>query len=837
MSAGETYEQAPGIPASPVFAQGHVSAFAAWQKAHAPLSDASHRPHYPRSEVRGGHSEATEKRQSVQTKALSALQKSKRRKTKNIAKERSGTQAHPSTCAVTGGTIQGGLFRADGLAAEKVTMNVATNCQKGELETDHQESHLNLLVRESRAYSRGPSSQSDSEENIEVQPPSDREILKLSQIVTATDRQLSTFVPTEKNVVKQTSTAWTVSLKEGDVLCLVGQYDIWIRKGAISVFGATLRQSSRLYRVFAPSTHSLPSVRPLRNPFGPGNQETLITISNCNSGLRLLGQASPKLSRLWNKASFRSDGTGLALDLSNRTFTFLGRSSDDAYKRPLRVIETPSDWQALIAALTSLSHAQQNKTLLVCGPKGSGKSTFSKMLTNALLTIRQKPSDTNNSSRDTPVVAFLDVDPGQPEFSPPGEICLVQLLRCNLGPSFSHPVALDNGVQLVRAHHIGSISPKNDPQHYSRCVLDLIRHYKQMLVQYPSCPLIVNTAGWIQGTGLELLEDFIGRIGPTDIIYTSTQGPSEVVETISKAATEASIPLHFLVSQPAEVASRNAADLRMMQTMSYFHLDELEKGNLRWNATPINEMAPMSVHYAGPNQALFGVLLQCHELEPECVAQILEGCIVGLVVVEDNAALQQVIEGHDSRASSSEENSNDDHDDNVSPPSDSADPDPMPLSFKEARNYNHIPSLPRTPDQIPYIPFRSSLTPPLPPAYTYSIGQALVDSIEPYTQTLNLITPVPSSTLNALHDQRKRIILVRGNLETPTWAYKEDLYMQMSRRKRIAREGLYAELAEAWGQEDSRKWAEGRRWVSFAEKGRKGKVRRTRRNLGKKKAE
>ncbi|KAL9009359.1 MAG: hypothetical protein Q9173_005604 [Seirophora scorigena] len=831
MSARETYEQAPG----------HVSAFAAWQKAHAPLSDASHRPCYRRPEVREGHSRATEKRKGGKTEALSALQNSKRRKTKNLAKERCGTQAHPSTCAVTGGIIQGGLLRADGLAAEKVTENAATNFQKGELETDHQESHLNLLPEEIRASSRGPSSQSDAEESIEVDPPSDGEILKVSQTVTATDRQLSTFVPTEKNVVKQTSTAWTVSLKEGDALCLVGQYNVWIRKGAISILGATLRQSSRIYRVFAPSTHSLPSIRPLRNPFGPGNQETSITISNCNSGLRLLGQASPKLSRLWNKAPSRSDGTGIALNLSNRTFQSLGRSSDDAYKRPLRVIETPSDWQALIPALTSSSHAQQNKTLLVCGPKGSGKSTFSKMLTNALLTSRQKPSYTNNSSRDTPVVAFLDVDLGQPEFSPPGEISLVQLLRCNLGPSFTHPAALDNGVQLVRAHHIGSISPKNDPQHYSRCVLDLIHHCKQMLVQYPSCPLIVNTAGWIQGTGLELLEDFIGRIGPTDIIYTSTQGPSEVVETISKAATEASIPLHLLASQPTEVASRNAADLRMMQTMSYFHLDEPEKGNLRWNATPINEMDPMSVHYAGPNQALFGVLLQCHELEPECIAQILEGCIVGLVVVEDNAALQQVIEGLDSRASSIEENSNDDHDDNVSPPSDSDDPDPMPSSFKknphEARNYNHIPPLPRTLDQIPYIPFSSSLTPPLPPAYTRSIGQALVDSVEPSTQTLNLITPVPSSTLNALHNQRKKIILVRGNLETPTWAYKEDLYIQMSRRKRIAREGLYAGLAEAWGQEDSRKWAEGRSWVSFAEKGWKGKVRRTRRNLGKKQAE
>ncbi|KAI4286044.1 MAG: hypothetical protein L6R35_004494 [Caloplaca aegaea] len=795
MSAGEINAQATG----------NVSAFAARQKAAPfPSSDVSHRLHEPRLEVGQEHPRASEKRKHVQHEAWSDFHHKKRRKVKN-----------PATVYVTG--------------------NLATNLQTRGLETDQQNGHFNPLLEGTPANSRAQSPQSDAEESSEVEPRSDPNILKSSETATSTDRQLSTFVATEENVVEQTSTAWTISLREGDALSLVGQYVVWIRKGAISILGATLHQSFKTYRVFAPSTHSLPSIRPLQNPFGPGYQDTIIAISNCNSGLRLLGQASPKLRRLWNQDMF-----GRGCTNSKRTFQYLGRNSDDTYKRPLRIFETLSDWQALITALVTSTHARPNKTMLICGPKGSGKSTFSKMLINALLTNPQKQPYTKHSSREDPVVAFLDVDPGQPEFSPPGEISLIRLFRCNLGPSFTHPAAFGDGVHLVRAHHIGSISPKDDPQHYLRCVLDLIHHYKQMLLQHPSRPLIVNTAGWIQGTGLELLEDFIACISPTNLIYTSTQGPSEVVETISKAATKAHTTLHFLASQPVEMASRNATDLRMMQTMSYFHLDEPENGNLRWNATPIDAMVPLSVQYAGPDQAFYGVMLQGHELDPECIAQVLEGCIVGLVIVEDNAALGQLSDGQHSHASLSEEAS-DDHDDKVSLPSDPNDLDLMSTSSREnrhdARNYNRNPPLPRTLDHIPYIPSGSSVTAPLLPAYTCSVGQALVDSIDLNTQTLNLITPVPSSTLKALHDQRKKIVLVRGNLETPTWAYKEDLYVQMSRRKRIAVEGLYAGLAETWSKEDTRKWAEGRRWVSMAEKGRTSKVRRARMDLGRKQAE
>lgn len=724
--------------------------------------------------------------------------------------------------------------------------------------------HQNPRAKRSLSTSRESASQIDAEKSSEVDLVSEAEnptgrqsVTPTSPAVVAANHHLSSFVPTKHDFIEKTSATCTFSLKAGDTLTLAGQYEIWVRKGAISILGAVLHQSSVAHRIYAPSIHSLPLIKAISNPFGLPRQQTIITISSCNSGLRLLRQVSPRFAHLWNSRNLGSAQTAPALDLSKRTFQFLKHNSDDTYKRPLRVLETPSDWQASIPALVSRSHMDGPNGVLICGPKGSGKSTLSRMLTNAILTKPSTTPQAGNRSEHVPCVALLDVDLGQPEFSAPGDISLVQLQCCNFGPPFTHPTASTEGVKHIRSHHIGSISPKDDPQHYLRCVLDLYHHYRQILMRNPSCPLVVNTAGWIQGSGLELLVDFVRYMNFTDVIYTSTQGPVEVVETVSKATAEAEVSLHCLTSQPVELASRSAADLRMMQTLSYFHLDKSERGKLRWNPRPIDKMTPLSVHYAGPNQAIYGVLLLGQELDPEFLDQVLEGCIVGLVVIEDEAALPPLPSAQEPDATASVEASDDEEFVNdTSSPSDLSDPSSVSIDNTTANtipssqprrgsskpplspyppNYNHHPPLPRTPSShIPYIPSTNNLRPPLPPTYTHSLGQALIHSISPKTRTINLHTPISMSTLNILHQQQRKLVLIRGNLETPTWAYKEDLYMQISRRKRAVREGIYGDEGglEGWGKEDTKRWTEGRRWVSLGAGGRKAKVRRVRRDLG-----
>ncbi|KAL8881612.1 MAG: hypothetical protein Q9198_001215 [Flavoplaca austrocitrina] len=573
-------------------------------------------------------------------------------------------------------------------------------------------------------------------------------------------QQPSTSIPSQHTMTSTLEDTLTVRLDDNP-LTLIGQYQIWVRKGAVSVLGATLHPSSAAYRVFAPSTHSLPVIRPIRNPFGPAEQPVEITIVSFRSGIRWLKQVSPHFGRIWSTAiNVSGDITNQANGTEpcrRRTYSILNTPSVSyVSKGPLNPLDLPTGWQPLLTSLTSRNQRKPPTIALVCGPKGSGKSSFVRMLSNGSI-----------DTRGARFMALLDIDPGQPEFSPPGEVSLVQISSFHFGPPYCHPSTSGQGLTLIRSHHIGATSPRDDPQHYLQCVLELFKHYKQLLVQHPSCPLVVNTAGWIQGRGLELLFDLIQRLDLTDVVYTSTAGPPEVVDSINQATEARSTPLHLIPSQPVEAPSRDATDLRMMQTLSYFHLDEPEMGHLRWDPTSIQEMATERIRYAGPEQSIYAVQLLGPEVDPEFLIQVLEGCVVGLVVVENDTAL----------------------------------------------HFDHLSPLPRTSEQIPYIPSLAQTTPPLSPFHSHSLGQGLIRSIDTISHTFHLVTPVPHSIFASVCTQQSKLVLVRGSLDTPAWAYKEDLYKQMYRRKQMVKEGVADEGTQKWTREDTKNWADGRPWM------------------------
>ncbi|KAL8708778.1 MAG: hypothetical protein Q9225_007556, partial [Loekoesia sp. 1 TL-2023] len=648
---------------SPDSSAGHVSAFAARKQA--VQIPSSNRVPAAAGDGDNGSNTARKRKKTPATTVVQSFesrqQQRKKRKIENAPKPnkppshqkpsaaRTTTEKVPQFTSVA--AIQKGS-RSEGASSIENVIDVPVETfREGSAPATSPDRDYDLYRRSSTFTTKDPESEGEAKETYNEEIQSDPEgsngygpVPDYSTALRPANRQLSNFVPTKSSVIDQSESEWTISLREGETLTLLGQYNLWIRRGAVSILGAVLHQSSIAHRVYVPSTHSLPFIRPIRNPFGSAKQQTVITVSNCSSGLRLLRQLSSRFGRIWNSnAAETARDTFPANDLG-KTFQLLHVTSDDAYKRPLRPLEIPTDWQSLITTLTSQTQTNQPNAMLVCGPKGSGKSTFSRMLSNAILTKPSINSNLGSIMRNDRCIALLDIDPGQPEFSPPGEISLVQVTCCNFGPPFTHPTASTDGVKRIRSHHIGAVSPKDDPQHYLRCALDLFHHYKQLLAQDYCCPLIVNTAGWIQGAGLELIVEFVRLLTTTDVIYTSTQGPPEVVEAITKITTEAKISSHYLTSQPVEMTPRSAADLRMMQTLSYFHLDEPEKGNLRWNAKPVNEMTPLSVHYAGTRQSIYGVLLLGQELDPEFLAQVLEGCIVGLAVIEDDAALPSLDE-------------------------------------------------------------------------------------------------------------------------------------------------------------------------------------------------
>jgi polynucleotide 5'-hydroxyl-kinase GRC3/NOL9 len=447
-------------------------------------------------------------------------------------------------------------------------------------------------------------------------------------------------------------------------------------------------------------------------------------------GLRNLENLSPLFGSLWNEVNQRERAT-------KQTYQILSSSTDGPKKAILQDLRSPAEWNKMISDL--LRDRRQNpRVILVCGPKSSGKSTFTRLLANRLVTSRG-----SNEDRVWPGVAILDIDPGQPEFSPPGVISHVQLEEPNLAPPFGHPTLGTRS--MIRSHALASITPASDTEHYQECVMDLYSSYQS---SHKDRPLLVNTPGWIQGTGLGLLMDLISKIRPTEVIYMSEDGPEDTVDGLKSACT--GIPFTSLPSQSSEYSSRTALHLRNMQAMSYFHMDpELSKGTaIRWDSTPLTSKPPLLLHYGGNDGGILGVMCYGYQPGPELLADSIDGTIVAIVEIEDRKAFCNTTEA-DERL---EEGSAEPH---VEQP-------------QELKSFTR-----QTPEQIPYIRCGTTLS----PRFSRCIGLALVRGIDIQHALFALISPVSPSELAG-----KETVLVSGKFDVPTWAYTEDHYSRVSRR-------------------------------------------------------
>ncbi|KAJ3470517.1 hypothetical protein MRS44_000616 [Fusarium solani] len=420
-------------------------------------------------------------------------------------------------------------------------------------------------------------------------------------------------------------------------------------------------------------------------------------------------------------------------------------TSEDAPKKCiLQDLVSPPAWNKKLASLLSTSRKKPSLSTLVCGPKSSGKSTFSRLFVNRLVTDRP-PSHAPKR------VVVLDLDPGQPEYAPAGTLSLVVVTRPNLGTPFTHPGANTPAFNIRRCHSMASVTPASDPDLYLACAMDLFDTYRK---DFADLPLIINTPGWILGTGLDLLSDLIERTNPEEVLYMSEEGPSETVDAL-RAATKTAFT--ELPSQQSEFTSRTAAHLRAMQTMSYFHLQEVATSSpegskpttsTKWNPLPLSCKPPLLVKYSTPTRGILGFLSYDYQCPPELLADTVNGLVLAAVEIEDAKAFS----GFTSESSSEEVSS----------------------SNMEVDVGGPVPLISTTPEGLPFIPNYNDAA--LDPQHSRTIGLVLLRGIDTKSNTLQLITPIALEEFKRARSQGRHIILLHGKFDAPSWAYTEDLY-------------------------------------------------------------
>ncbi|KAK1050752.1 Polynucleotide 5'-hydroxyl-kinase grc3 [Friedmanniomyces endolithicus] len=495
----------------------------------------------------------------------------------------------------------------------------------------------------------------------------------------------------------------TVTLRNNETATYVGEYDLRVLDGIATLYGAVLT----------------PTSSPRRRRDG-----TVVQISHVESTTRVLDNLSPLFRNIWRKE-----------DDPIRTFQPLQYPADDESQRSLLPLELDQRTEMVLLRLaTEVESTARLIRIMAVGAKSSGKSTFNRTLCNSLI-----------SKSSLRKVLYLDLDPGQPEFGPSGQVSLVEVVAPICGPPFTHPAsARSPNYRLLRAHTIAATSFKDDPAHYVACAIELVQHADR---QYP---LVVNSCGWVSGLGASVLQDLTQSLSITQVVLLEPldAGFTATLQTSCSDAT-----FHRLPRQPVRPTARTPAESRSMQTMAYFHQRAAKAtSEPQWSSKAISSRRPWLVSYDGPHAGIQAIISYGTHPHPDFLAETLDGSLVALVRLE---AQYQHEMFNPSRNSTTF----------------------VPLADDNSESAPAIPGLiKRTKDGLPYItPTTSGATAPLDPRFSECVSLALVRGIDTHNKVLHLVTPLSESQVATLMDQP--LVIVRGGFDAPEWAYLEDLYL------------------------------------------------------------
>lgn len=158
-----------------------------------------------------------------------------------------------------------------------------------------------------------------------------------------------------------------------------------------------------------------------------------------------------------------------------------------------------------------LNHMNDQTTVLVAGPQESGKSVLVRRIVNHIMS-----AEGHYGLKEK--VVIVDLDPGQSEFSAPGQLTAVEV-HFNDQPLISRPFvhSVLFADRVIAAVSVGAIDLTACATVFVRAVTHLMQQVKAAMDQNP-CPVFISTCGFVRGLGRSLLVDLIRIISPTDVI-------------------------------------------------------------------------------------------------------------------------------------------------------------------------------------------------------------------------------------------------------------------------------------------------------------------------------
>jgi polynucleotide 5'-hydroxyl-kinase GRC3/NOL9 len=280
--------------------------------------------------------------------------------------------------------------------------------------------------------------------------------------------------------------------------------------------------------------------------------------------------------------------------------------------------------------------------LLVSGAKGTGKSTFCRVLINHMLTMEVN-GNTGKMKAFPNGVIFLDIDPGQPELAAPSVIYVAHVRAPLLGPAFANmiiPGLTDN--VMLRMHYLGSHTPRECPSHYQSCVADLY----SLCCNYGNVPLVVNTCGWIAGSGKSVLLSAMQGMKLTDLVHLGDSRNTALQDIMESTAGGDDKVLMQIQPHRKRSALRSARDFREMQLLAYLHASSVVHGRVLHDLLPITTLRDCLPTKSGDSTCLSTIVLLDEDVSPEYLIEAVNGAVTAIVAIKHDSHLYEVMNGN-----------------------------------------------------------------------------------------------------------------------------------------------------------------------------------------------
>ncbi|CAI6642526.1 BBF_HP2_G0034920.mRNA.1.CDS.1 [Saccharomyces cerevisiae] len=436
-----------------------------------------------------------------------------------------------------------------------------------------------------------------------------------------------------------------VGLKEKQKLHLSGVFRLQVVKGGIVYNNVHYNASREILTFWHPLSQSIPTIDfshfagwqdtiflPRNNRFKIKDEEfksfpcVLRIFNSDHTGLLEAGHLYRDVNYLWKpKEPY--------FPLNERTTYHLLHESDR-----IQSLSVPGYWSTPLEKLY-LSHknAAYDTRIMVIGGKNSGKSTFLRLL------LEKFTQDIRDSTTSQEELVYLDLDPGQPEYSLPDSISLNKILSSPI--SLGQHLCQGSNFQTLLQFYAGSSSPQDEPTSYLNCADKLIDHLEEQAFFGTS---LLNLPGWIKGFGMQILNHIIRKYKPTHLLFLETANSKRhldeltIPQSFSTSLRDAYAP--EVVRVPAHslnhtLSSRfHASQLRTFKILALFH----KITQFDYDFAPLLKSAPLQISYGKGKSGIKGIQfpMEFQNLNPQDIKSALEGTVIGIYTYSGEDSLE-----------------------------------------------------------------------------------------------------------------------------------------------------------------------------------------------------